>query len=369
MGGCASVAGPTLGEDQKIKIRNIDMRVESTKSVDKKIFKLLLLGAGECGKSTILKQMKILHKQGFKEDEIESYRETIIKNILESVQTLCRAMNDLDGTAYEKTDNEQLATKILLHADDYEPNESDATGFQSIWKDQGVQEVVKRNREFHMLDSAPWFLENCHIILAKGYLPNNDAILRSRLATTGIHHTKFSMDGSTFRMYDVGGQRGERKKWIHCFEAVTAILYIASLVEFDQVLAEDRDKNRLKESLALFEGIINLPWFKTAAIILFLNKDDLFKEKVKKVPISNYFPEFIANNSATNQDQQNRDFDYKLGIKFIRDLYLSRNGDKTRPIYVQATNATNTDNIEFVWKCTKHLILERNLTDAGLTCV
>src|SRR3954467_7976686 len=78
-----------------------------------------------------------------------------------------------------------------------------------------------------------------------------------------------------FRMYDVGGQRGERKKWIHCFENVTAIMFIASLSEYDQVLAEDRSRNRLKESLDLFEGIINLPWFNDAPIILFLNKDDL----------------------------------------------------------------------------------------------
>ena len=72
-------------------------------------------------------------------------------------------------------------------------------------------------------------------------------------------------------MFDcAGGQRGERKKWIHCFDGVTAIMFIASLNEYDQVLAEDRTRNRLKESLDLFEGIINLPWFKEAPIILFL---------------------------------------------------------------------------------------------------
>jgi len=177
------------------------------------------------------------------------------------------------------------------------------------------------------------------------------------------------MDGSTFSMYDVGGQRGERKKWIHCFENVTGILYIASLIEYDTVLTEDRDKNRLKESLALFQGIINLPWFKNAAIILFLNKDDLFREKILKVPISRYFPEFLSNNSGSDKASNNKDYDYEQGQKFIRDLYLARNADSSRPIYVQSTNATNTDNIEFVWKCTKHLILERNLTDSGLTCV
>src|ERR1700680_2746528 len=68
---------------------------------------------------------------------------------------------------------------------------------------------------------------------------------------------------------------------IHCFENVTAIMFIASLSEYDQVLAEDRTRNRLKESLDLFEGIINLPWFSSSPIILFLNKNDIFTEKIK----------------------------------------------------------------------------------------
>lgn len=369
MGGCASVAVPVnLTEQQKEIERNIEARVESNKSQDKKVFKLLLLGAGECGKSTILKQMKILHKQGFKPDEIRTYQEVILKNVLESVQSLCQAMIEL-SLEYELPENKTQGEKIALLPDTYEPVHNDAPVYQAIWKDKGIQEAMKRQREFHFLDSGPWLLENCHTLLAPGYVPNNDSILRSRVATTGIHHTKFSMDGSTFRMYDVGGQRGERKKWIHCFEHVAGILFIASLIEYDTVLAEDRGRMRLHESLALFQGIINLPWFKNAAIILFLNKDDLFKEKIKRVPISRYFPEFLANNSATNKATNNKDYDYDSGQTFIRDLYLAKNGDEAMPIYVQCTDATNTENIEFVWKCTKHLILERNLTDSGLTCV
>jgi hypothetical protein len=58
-------------------------------------------------------------------------------------------------------------------------------------------------------------------------------------------------------MYDVGGQRNERKKWIHCFDDVTAVIFVASLSEYDQVLYEDHTVNRMDEAVTLFADIAN----------------------------------------------------------------------------------------------------------------
>lgn len=80
--------------------------------------------------------------------------------------------------------------------------------------------------------------------------------------------------------FDVGGQRNERRKWIHCFDSVDAIVFVVSLSEFDQNLYEDETKNRLDEALELFAQIVNSKWFKESSIILFLNKKDLFEKKV-----------------------------------------------------------------------------------------
>ena len=55
---------------------------------------------------------------------------------------------------------------------------------------------------------------------------------------------RYEIDGSTFEMYDVGGQRNERKKWIHCFDNVTAVIFVAALSEYDQCLFEDASTNR-----------------------------------------------------------------------------------------------------------------------------
>merc|ERR1712100_830153 len=71
----------------------------------------------------------------------------------------------------------------------------------------------------------------------------------------GIVEEAYNIDGVEFRMYDVGGQRNERKKWIHCFDNVTAVIFVGAISEYDQVLYEDKTQNRLIEAVDLFEEI------------------------------------------------------------------------------------------------------------------
>lgn len=122
---------------------------------------------------------------------------------------------------------------------------------------------------------------------------------------------------STTRMVDVGGQRSERRKWIHCFENVTSIIFLVALSEYDQILFESDNEvtdsnnlfiarscthhnlflffhpqNRMEESKALFRTIITYPWFQNSSVILFLNKKDLLEEKIMYSHLVDYFPEY-----------------------------------------------------------------------------
>lgn len=123
-------------------------------------------------------------------------------------------------------------------------------------------------------------------------MPNDQDVLRSRVKTTGITETTFIIQDLTYRMFDVGGQRSERKKWIHCFENVTTILFLVAISEYDQLLFEDETVNRMQEALTLFDSICNSRWFIKTSIILFLNKIDRFKEKLPVSPMQNYFPDY-----------------------------------------------------------------------------
>ena len=121
---------------------------------------------------------------------------------------------------------------------------------------------------------------------------------------------------SYFRMVDVGGQRSERRKWIHCFENVTSVMFLVALSEYDQSLHEIDDVsqstlsilcvvvrnmfcvvqkvNRMIESLSLFVNIVTYRWFTKSSVILFLNKKDLLEEKIMTSHLADYFPEFTG---------------------------------------------------------------------------
>lgn len=108
-----------------------------------------------------------------------------------------------------------------------------------------------RRSQFYIMDSASYFFNNVQRIGDIDYIPNVADILRARIKTTGIYETRFQMGRLNIHMYDVGGQRSERKKWIHCFDDVTLIIFCVALSEYDQVLLEETTQNRMAESLVL----------------------------------------------------------------------------------------------------------------------
>lgn len=140
------------------------------------------------------------------------------------------------------------------------------------------------------------FLDDVDRISEADYLPTEQDVLRVRVPTTGVHEYLFILQNINFTMVDVGGQRNERRKWIHCFENVTSIMFLAALSEYDQMLAESqRSENRMEESKALFKSIMTYPFFNNVSVIFFLNKTDVFLEKIMKSDLEDYFIEYDGN--------------------------------------------------------------------------
>jgi len=157
-------------------------------------------------------------------------------------------------------------------------------------------------------------------------------------------------------MFDVGGQRNERKKWIHCFEHVTAVLFVGVLSEYDLVLFEDPTMNRMQETLSLFDDICNSPWFTKTSMILFLNKRDLFKDKIGRVPLS--VCPVLAEYAGPNT--------YDAGIEYIESKFKQKNRNPNKVIYTHVTCATDTNNVTVVFHAVKDIIIRTSLGEAGL---
>ncbi|KAL7664231.1 Guanine nucleotide-binding protein alpha-2 subunit [[Candida] zeylanoides] len=381
--------------------------------------KLLLLGSGESGKSTIVKQVKILHQNGYTKEELYEYRPFIYRNVLECIKQIINAIIDLepelirkdadatlhnsdstdggkhkiedaDGSTDAEGDTdagtttngaggdpqvqdyengkpasrrEVLDYDVLNDILDYELTMSVDETFDpdiaqkiaAIYSTPEVQNFIKYQQgNFYLIDSTRYFLGDVARLSQPDFLPSVDDVLHTRKKTSGIFDFKFQMSGGlNIHLYDVGGQRSERKKWIHCFDNVTLIIFCVSLSEYDQVLLEENSQNRLVESLTLFDSVVNSRWFARTSIVLFLNKIDVFAEKLPYSPLEKHFPDYTGGNNINK------------AAKYIlwRFTQVNRSGLN---IYPHVTQATDTSNIELVLAAVKETILENSLRDSGI---
>nr|CAH0099484.1 unnamed protein product [Daphnia galeata] len=311
---------------------------------------------GGSGKSTFIKQMRIIHGAGYSEEDKRGFIKIVYQNIFIAMQSMIRAM-DMLHISYGESLNMKNAE--LVESFDYKT----ITTFESpyveaiwdLWRDAGIQECYHRRREYQLSDSAKYYLEALDRIAAPDYLPTQQDILRVRVPTTGIIEYPFDLQAIRFRIVDVGGQRSERRKWIHCFENVTSIIFLAALSEYDRNLFESDQENRTEESRDLFHTIVTYTWFQHSSVILFLNKKDLLEEKIIYSHIVDYFPEY---------DGPQRDA--IAAREFILQMFLDIRIDYEKIIYSHFTCATDTENIRFVFAAVKDSILQHELLKYNL---
>jgi len=317
--------------------------------------KLLLLGPGESGKSTIFKQMKIIQDNGgFTTEELQSYKYIVYGNCVTQMKVIVNAAMKL-GVELATDDNKKRAERLAKL-----PSGGDAwytelgEDIKHLWLDPGIRKTYDMKDKYYQLnDSAAYFFDNIDRFMSPSYIPTQQDVLRARVRSTGIEEAEFKFEDITFRMVDVGGQRSERRKWIHCFDSVTAVIFCVALSEYDQTLREDDTQNRMKESLLLFDEICNSHWFRNITFILFLNKIDLFKEKIKSVDLKVCFENYSGG------------CNFEAASAFIKARFLEQN-QSPHVIYTHFTCAISTENIEFVFRCVRETVLKKILNEVIL---
>jgi len=355
MGNCLIKSKATT--EQEAHHRKLTLLLKGDKKKFESEIKLLLLGAGESGKSTIAKQMKILHLDGYTDDEKKSFKSIIFNNVIGSMRTLIHACVELKISEISQPNTDAAKRMMENNPNIISGNltKEIAADIEQLWGDVGIKEAFSRQSEFQLNDSAGYFFSQIKRLAASDYIPSEQDLLRSRAKTTGIIETHFTIENINFRMVDVGGQRSERKKWMHCFQDVTAVIFCVALSEYDQKLYEDDITNRMHESLKLFKEICNSKWFLNTSMILFLNKKDLFAEKITKVDLNVCFPDYKGGKNYDNS------------IKFITKKFLEQNETRDKLVYNHVTCATDTDNVRVVFSAVKDIVLQQALRDTGLT--
>ncbi|EIN03535.1 G-protein alpha subunit [Punctularia strigosozonata HHB-11173 SS5] len=367
MGNCVSSQDEIAAKQRSA---DIDKQIEEDSRKFRKECKILLLGSGESGKTTIVKQMKIIHKEGFDRDELIAFKPIIYRNLVDSAQAIVFEMRKL-GVDCVLPHNRPNADKIADFpvaslpvpssampapnpaAASYVLPEGLAEAIHQLWQDPIIAKIMDRGSEFYLMDSASYFFNEALRIGNPQYIPVVADVLRARAKSTGISETRFNMGQLSIHMFDVGGQRSERKKWIHCFESVTSIIFCTALSEYDQGLLEANNQNRMVESLVLFDSVINSRWFLRTSIVLFLNKIDVFRQKITKVPLERYFPEYTGGP------------DINKAAKYILWRFMQTNRARLS-VYPHLTQATDTSNIRLVFAAVKETILQNALKDSGI---
>ncbi|CCA73251.1 related to guanine nucleotide-binding protein alpha-2 subunit [Serendipita indica DSM 11827] len=370
MGICAS----TSVEDEQT--RQAEQVMREAKRTTQRQTKVLLLGTGDSGKSTILKQIRVINSVPFTPQEVETFRQIIFSNLVQSMGLILEIMDD-EAFNIGCSDNlRQLfetvrGTPDIVDGQPY-PKEYQSV-LQAIWDDVGVQKAVTIGFKLALPDNLTYYFADLPRLFAHDYVPTEQDILYSRVRTSGIKETEFTAGKRQISVVDVGGQRSERRKWIHCFQDVTAVLFIVSLSGYDQSLVEDRQTNQMQDAMTVWESICSSPWFERTSFILFLNKEDIFKKRIAHSSIRRFFPDYDGKD------------DYKDGERYFkrRFLHLHNKGlqtlastadSSTRPkipskvastdarqMYSYITTATDTNVVRNVLGSVNDIILRNNL--------
>ncbi|KAK7457922.1 hypothetical protein VKT23_010269 [Stygiomarasmius scandens] len=306
-------------------IEELEIQPKAVCSSSQSPVKILLLGSGDSGKTTFLKQMRFIYKQPFSSLEEESYRQLIWDNITKGFKTLLDAMVDMElRVAAENIENVELIENArYVHGREPFP-ESYLEPLKSVWRDPNVQRAWDRRNESALPDNLSYFFGSLDRLFKASYTPSDQDIIHAYARTLGIAGTTFRPHERKMVMVDVGGQKSERRKWIHCFQDVTSIFFFVNLSGYDQCLVEDMGANQMQDAMTIWDAICHSKWFKQTPMILFLNKNDLFEQKVSTSNIRDFFPDY---DGPSNDAQAGREYFKKRFKKLAEKAGKVQNRD------------------------------------------
>ncbi|KAG0228674.1 guanine nucleotide-binding protein subunit alpha [Actinomortierella wolfii] len=371
-GNGTSPSGSSRGEIQSAKQAKaisdaIDksLRAEKEQRQKERGAKLLILGPSETGKTTVLKQLKLLYGRKGLDAERQTYRRVVHLNVMKAIQTLCNGLRQ-SGLSLEKSENEihletvsrlettlrrYSITSIGLTNPAIPRKITDAKAetdmfyemvpaIKALWADASIQTIFQNASKLNLQDSAKYFLDSIDRLADPNYVPTDDDILQARVRTLAVTEHVFVIDNVTYKPY---------------FDDVNAIIFMVALSAYDQPCEDDERLNRLQECIMLFNSIANHKLFENTAIILFLNKIDIFQKKLEAgIPVARYFPDFRGPNN------------FAATTLYFQSKFLEQCKDTQKQVYTHFTHATDTNQMRVIVVAVNVIVQRLNLRNSGL---
>jgi GTPase SAR1 family protein len=302
-------------------------------------FGLLLCGAGESGKTTFTRQLKLKFLQnGISEADRQSFVGTMRGNLVESLQELLKwaETHDVDISP----DVGEYAHLVCgANAFNCEFNSEMWDALQQLWEDPGVQTAFEHKDETVIPDHMDYFFGKLDDLREDDYVPTDEDILRARIRSIGIDSVTFSLDGAFIRIYDVGGQKSERGKWARVQEEIGGIIFCVSFADFDKPMFEELPKivPRIHDALDIFADLTHQQKFLEFPFFFIANKFDSFTEKVQD---SDCFLRVFPDYSGDPHDPQ-------ACAEYITQKFIERANPplEARPIIVYQQSALDQEKV------------------------
>jgi len=244
---------------------------------------IALVGSGGSGKTTLVKQWRIIHGEYDLEADQTNIKFILAYNIFQGLLDLVEFLEEKE---IKNKANREFAKEILESNSykEFDPwNERTVKRSQSLWKDPGVQKFVKSHdiKKIDMEFNLVYTLANMERLAKPDSRITEMDVLMARQRTTGLAFSSFATTEPkiTWKFIDAGGQPTEIKKWKFALEKAQVVIFTVGLDDFNVSSYSDKSKTIMDESLELFRKVVDEE-SENKVVLLFLNKTDLFEEKL-----------------------------------------------------------------------------------------
>ncbi|KAL5476800.1 hypothetical protein ACEPAI_2986 [Sanghuangporus weigelae] len=234
---------------------------------------------------------------------------------------------------------------------------------RALWSDARIRALLSRNK-LRLEEMPGFFLDSLDRITKIDYVPTDDDILKARLKTLGVTEYRFTMKAGNavshdWRVHSFPILSGQRAAWVPFFDDMNAIIFLAPISCFDQVLMEDNSVNRLEDSVLLWKSVVSNQLLAKTNLVLFLNKCDVLRAKLRAgIRLGKYVISY--------GDRPN---DFEHASEYLRRKFYNihhEHSPEPRQFYSHFTSVTDTKTTSKILENVADMVLRTNLKASQL---